>query len=217
MNYIRTLLALYKKCKTSNSNFPLVLMRYLINRVIYKKNILSHHKVTIKGIRNIQCDKKISIGIGYVGFMHKTDKTYLNISGNLNFKGNYSIGRGCRFDISRDANVTIGNGGYINCNSTVIITNKLTIGDNCAISWNCQFLDEDFHTIDYEGKKVTPKSIEIGNHVWIGCGVKVYKGTKIPDGCVIASDSVIKGVFEKENCLIGGNPAKILKENIQWK
>jgi acetyltransferase-like isoleucine patch superfamily enzyme len=45
----------------------------------------------------------------------------------------------------------------------------------------------------------------------------VYKGAKIPDGCVVASDTVLKGEIDKENCLIGGNPARILKENIHWK
>jgi len=176
-----------------------------------------HHKTFIKGINNINCNKKLEIGIEYVVFMHRTDKTFLNIQGKLNIKGNYKIGRGCRFDIGKDGYVSIGEGGYMSCNSLIIIMHKLSIGDNCAISWNCQFLDDDFHIISYEGKDDVHNAIEIGNHVWIGCGVKIYKGTRVPDGCVIASDSVVKGIFDKKNCLIGGNPARILKENIQWK
>jgi hypothetical protein len=35
--------------------------------------------------------------------------------------------------------------------------------------------------------------------------------------CVIASDTLVKGIFDQNNCLIGGNPARILKENIKWK
>ena len=94
---------------------------------------------------------------------------------------------------------------------------SLNIGDNCCISWNCQFLDEDFHEINYKNYKSSVNSITIGNQVWIGCGVKIYKGTNIPDGCVIASDSVVRGTFEKNICLIGGVPAKVIKENISWK
>jgi acetyltransferase-like isoleucine patch superfamily enzyme len=152
-----------------------------------------------------------------VGFSHKKDITYLNIKGQLFFQGAFSIGRGCRFDIGERAKVVIGKGGYINCNSSLLIYHNLSIGDNCAISWDCQFLDEDFHTIDYEGKKETTNSIVIGNHVWMGNSVKVYKGTVIPDGCVIASNSVVKGIFLLKNCLIGGSPAKVLKENVSWK
>ena len=94
---------------------------------------------------------------------------------------------------------------------------KLDIGDNCAISWDCQFLDEDFHEISYSDKHKTENAIIIGDNVWIGCGVKIYKGTVIPRGCVLASDSVVKGKFHIENSIIGGNPAKVIKENIEWK
>lgn len=105
----------------------------------------------------------------------------------------------------------------MNSNTSLIIMHSLKIGDNCVISWNCQFLDEDFHEINYVGKRKNENSIVIGNNVWIGCGVKIYKGTIIPNGCVIASDSIIKGVFSVENALIGGNPARLIKEGIEWK
>ena len=58
--------------------------------------------------------------------------------------------------------------------------------------------------------------IIIGNHVWICSGTQIYKGTKIADGCVIAANSVVRGVFSVPNALIGGNPARIIKENIKW-
>ena len=108
-------------------------------------------------------------------------------------------------------------GGYINGNSSLIIQHNLSIGDHCVISWDCQFLDEDFHEICYAGKRATGNSIIIGNNVWIGCGVKIYKGTVIRDGCVIAANSSVRGTFQVQNSLIGGNPAKVIKENVSWK
>jgi acetyltransferase-like isoleucine patch superfamily enzyme len=149
--------------------------------------------------------------------MHKSDKTYLNIQGKLIINGISSIGRGCRLDIAKNATVTKGDGGYMNANTLLIISHRLNIGDNCAISWDCQFLDDDFHELQYEGKKESDNAIIIGNNVWIGCGAKIYKGTRIPDGCVVASDSVVKGVFTSEASLIAGSPAKVIKENVSWK
>jgi acetyltransferase-like isoleucine patch superfamily enzyme len=213
---IRALQPVYRKCKRSDSSFALVFLRSLYYRVRYHKILYLHPKVRIKGVKNIISSDPVEIGIDYVGFMHRNDKTYLNIQGKLSFKGNYFIARGCRFDIARGATVTIGEGGFINSFSKVIIAHGLSIGDQCSISWDCQFLDEDYHQIDYKGKKETINSIRIGNRVWIGCGVKIYKGTTIPDGCVIASDSVVKGEFLRENCLIGGNPARLIKENVSW-
>jgi acetyltransferase-like isoleucine patch superfamily enzyme len=176
-----------------------------------------HQNVKLKGVKNIDAVERIEVGIEYNGFIHRTDKTYLHINGKLIIKGKYSIGRGCRFDIGENAVVTIGNGGYMNCNTNLIIMHNLSIGDNCVISWNCQFLDDDFHEISYTERRKSENSIRIGNNVWIGCGVKIYKGTVIPNGCMIASDSIVKGVFYIENSLIGGIPAKVIKEEINWK
>lgn len=211
------LLKLYRKCGKSESNFLIVMIRLIIIKLRFNKTFFLHQNVKINGLKNIDAKGKVQIGIESVGFVHKTDKTFLNIHGKLLIKGKYTIGRGCRFDIGKNAIVSIGNGGYINCNTNLIIMHRLTIGDNCSISWNCQFLDEDFHQISYPNKLTSNNAIIIGNNVWIGCGVKIYKGTIIPDGCVIASDSIVKGIFHVENALIGGNPAKVIKENISWE
>lgn len=125
----------------------------------------------------------MNIGVNYVGFISPKDRTYLNINGELIIDGNYTIGRGCRFDIGENAVVEIGTGGYINANIKIIIMNGLSRGVNCSISWDCQFLNEDFHTISYEGKLEKSNKIIIGNNVWIVFGVKIYKGTHIPNGC----------------------------------
>jgi len=191
-------------------------------RIYNRKNIFIHPDVTILGIENITVKKRVLVGLRTVDFALPSEKTFLNIAGKLHFKGNYSIGKGCRIDVRKGGTLEIGKGGYINSFSRIIVAHKVVIGDECAISWDCQFLDEDFHSITYtnKAKRVEDKSknaIVIGNHVWMGCNVKIYKGSRIAEGCVIASDSIVKGIFKQKNCLIGGNPARVLKENIDWK
>ncbi len=208
---------IYKICKESDSNFYIVLFNFLRYKIKYRKNILAHERVIIYGAKNIKSNTVLQVGLGNAKFVHEHDVTYLNISGSLFFKGNHTIGRGCRFDIAQGAEMVVGRNGYINANTSFIINHKLVIGDDCAISWNCQFLDEDFHTIEYDGKVDKPNEIELGNHIWVGCDVKIYKGTVIPDGCVIAAGSVVRGNFTEKNALIGGNPAKIIKQNVLWK
>ena len=214
---MRRFITLYQLSKTSGSIFLLFFFKFLVCK-IKGKNIVAHHKTKIVGLKNIETSGRVKIGIDYVGFMNNSDKTYLNINGKIIFNGNYSIGKGCRFDIGKNAIVSIGKGGYVNPNTTFIIMHGLKIGNNCSISWNCQFLDEDFHTIDYQGKPENNlNDITIGNNVWIGCNTKIYKGVQIPDGCVITSDSVVKHRFYEENVLIAGNPARVIKRNISWK
>jgi acetyltransferase-like isoleucine patch superfamily enzyme len=208
---------IYRLCQEADANFLIVLFYFLKNKLIYGKNILMHKRVVIKGIKNIKSNTALQIGLGNARFVHNNDTTYLNITGSLFFKGNHTIGRGCRFDIAKNATITIGRNGYINAMSTFVISHSLVIGDDCVISWNCHFLDEDYHEIKYENKIYKPNEIFIGNHVWVGCDVKIYKGTIIPNGCVIAAGSIVRGIFTETNALIGGNPAKIIKQNISWK
>ena len=58
--------------------------------------------------------------------------------------------------------------------------------------------------------------IKIGNHVWIGANVTILKGVSIGDGSIVAAGSVVTKSIP-EACLAAGVPAKVIKENVQWK
>lgn len=60
------------------------------------------------------------------------------------------------------------------------------------------------------------KDIFIGNHVWVASHVSVLKGVHIFDNSIIASRSVVTKTFKEGNIIIGGIPAKKLKENVNW-
>jgi acetyltransferase-like isoleucine patch superfamily enzyme len=182
------------------------------------KNLLVYQKSIIKGIKNIHTQGFIRIGAPNTDFVHKKDITYLNIRGSFTSGGSIIIGKGCRLDVAKDAYLNIGQHSFIQPFTTIIIQHGLSIGEFCAISWNCQFLDEDFHTIQYENqRKVKDNQIIIGDRVWIGSNVSVYKGAVIGNNSVVVSHSVVKDQFEEENVLIAGNPARIIKRNISWK
>lgn len=58
---------------------------------------------------------------------------------------------------------------------------------------------------------VTSKGIIIGNNVWIGAKATFLDCAKVGDNCVVAAGAVVNGQFPN-NVVIGGVPAKILKE-----
>ncbi|MEN0054755.1 MAG: acyltransferase [Mucilaginibacter sp.] len=209
---------IYAQCKAVKTSFIGVVLRLIYYKVCYKITVLSSSNTYVEGMANIKSGGTLKIGLKKLGFTFKKDATYLNIRGKLNIRGDYSIAKGCRFDIGPQGVVNIGSGGFINANSLLIIMHKLTIGDDCSISWNTQFLDDNFHQLEYEGKKDDKNNeIAIGNHVWIGCNCFFYKGSRIPDNCIVAANSVVKDAFYEENTLIGGNPAKVIKRNVNWK
>lgn len=208
---------IYIRCKNLGISFLRVYFRYLVY-VRRNKYILSHPKAIIKGLSNIETKGLLMIGMNFNGFSHNKDITYINCLGKMYAEGNFSIGRGCRIDIGSNAVVKFGENSDINSLTNLIIYNGLSIGNNCTISWNCQFLDTDFHRIEYECEKEEKDNrIVIGNHVWIGCNVSIMKGVHIGNGCVVAANSLVTSSFEEDNLLIAGSPAKVIKRNISWE
>jgi len=211
---MKQLKKLYLLCKDSDSIFLIVILRTLYYK-LFGKNIIPHHKVIIRGKKNIITKERLFVGVANNDFTLGSDKTYLHIKGSMIVEKDFHIGRGCKFAVGPKGKVILGR-SMVNAYSTFIINHKLKIGNYCVISWNCQFLDDDLHTIQYDNKKEKNPNINIGNNIWIGSNVSVFKGVSIPDGCIVAANSVLVSSFQKKNCLIAGNPAKVIKQNVSW-
>lgn len=175
---------------------------------------------TIKFINNgcIECEGAFFLGVF-------SNKIYLDYSSKGCFRiaktGNVKIGemvrvaRGAKFYVN--GKLEIGKNTYINPNCLVVVQECVRIGSHCAISWNVQILDDDMHDIvDAEGRRLnSKKSIVIGDNVWIGANAVVLKGVTIGEGAIVGANSlVVKDV--PPHAVVGGNPAKILKENVRW-
>lgn len=94
----------------------------------------------------------------------------------------------------------------------------LRIGEDCMFSNDIQLRTTDSHSIiSLNGKRINyAKDIEIGRHCWIGMGAIILKGVEIEDNTVVAAGSVCTKKIEEENIILAGNPAKIVKRNINW-
>lgn len=167
--------------------------------------------------------KLVTDGPFYFGILNNrlnsttSDKGIFELSENATVKigKNVRIATGCKIYIN--GQLEIGNNTFINPNTLVLANQSVKIGSNCAISWNCQILDDDVHKVKIDGElKPHMASVEIGDNVWIGSNCTIMKGVKIGDGAIIAAGSVVtKNVAAKT--LVGGLPAKIIRENIEWE
>ena len=62
------------------------------------------------------------------------------------------------------------------------------------------------------------KDVKIGNHVWICRGATMLKGSAIGDECVLGNSSMLtKDYSNYTHCILAGNTAKIVKEDIIWE
>lgn len=97
---------------------------------------------------------------------------------------------------------------------------KCIIGDDCMLSSNLQFWTGDGHqVIDRTTGNILndkPTLLRIENHCWVGFGSKILKNSQISKNSIIATESVVTKKFDSENIIIAGNPAKVVKNNIDW-
>ncbi len=114
----------------------------------------------------------------------------------------------------KPATLKIGNNVAIGDRTEIHVGDRVEIGDNSLISWDCCIMDRDYHKFD--GDVEIKRPVKIGKRVWIGCNCLIMKGVTIGDGAVIAAGSVVtKDV--PAGALYGGNPARMIRENITWQ
>lgn len=139
------------------------------------------------------------------------------------FIGNSLMGR-MQIYVYEQSCVYIGNKVYINeyINEHIRCSGRanVVLGDSCALSVLVEISTTDVHLIyDRTSRKRIneEQSIFIGDHVWLGKEVKVYKRTCISSGCICASRSIVtKGIYPS-NSLISGVPGQVKKTgDIFW-
>ena len=55
--------------------------------------------------------------------------------------------------------------------------------------------------------------VKIGNNCFIGMNTTILKGTVIGDNVIVGAGSVLTGKEYPPNCVIAGNPAKVIKQD----
>jgi acetyltransferase-like isoleucine patch superfamily enzyme len=101
--------------------------------------------------------------------------------------------------------------------STIYSWDSIKIGNYTRIGANCKIIDNDFHPIKLEYRHkglnkehTTRKPIVIGNDCFIGANSIILKGTTLGNNVIVGAGSVVHGSWP-DNCIIAGNPAKLVK------
>lgn len=161
----------------------------------------------------------IKIGFGDIGIFDKhQSRSIWSVEGEVFFKGAANIGHGSKFSVNKNGRLTIGDKFSISAESSIVCSEEIIIGEGVLLSWDILVMDTDLHAIfDENGELLNcNEKITIADHVWIGCRSTILKGTNIPCGSVIAANTIVASEFNQSNTIIGGNPGRVLKENINW-
>jgi len=124
----------------------------------------------------------------------------------------------------------VGDNVTLNFNVHIGVMKKIVIGDNVLIGSNVLIIDHNHG--NYKGKtqdspllapkerKCNPKEVIIGNNVWIADNVSILPGTIVGEGCIVGANTVLNGIYDKNQVLIG-TPARVVKkfcnESEKWE
>jgi acetyltransferase-like isoleucine patch superfamily enzyme len=98
----------------------------------------------------------------------------------------------------------------INMGHFIDATGGFELGEGSQISGR----DSQFWT---HGAGVADKSIVIGSNCFIGSAARFAPGSIVGDHCMVGLGSVVTEKFNGNHLLIAGVPAKVIKDNYDWR
>lgn len=172
-----------------------------------KSDYLKLHKTA-----QIYLDGNLSFGVNSMGKNGRSSILRMDEGTALHVNGGFNFMYGADVILFPNAKLVLGKNSFINSDCKIRCHKEITIGENCAISHDFTVMDSDAHYLNGDNHTAP---VHIGNYVWIGTRVAVMSGVTIGDGAVVAAGSVVtKDV--PAGCLVGGVPAKIIRENVTW-
>lgn len=206
---------------------PLNILRALYLNLKFNKNVdLSRLILTNKDVElslasssNIVVEKGARLNFGF--FTHifskrRNSKLILEEDASFVLTGKAMIQSGAMIFVGRGKTLKIGRSTFTS-NIKILAHDDITIGDNCIFGWECQIFSGDGHPI-YQEESIINKDVPvvIEDNVWVGSRALILKGVRVGKGSIVAAGAVVtKNV--PPNCIVAGNPAKVVKENISWK
>jgi acetyltransferase-like isoleucine patch superfamily enzyme len=105
----------------------------------------------------------------------------------------------------RRRGIRFGEGSTLSMSST--IRGKVTIGSHSYITFKTVI-----DSFDYSRNEHSP--IKIGNNCFIGAGSVICPGVTVGDNCIVAAGAIVSSDVPSRTA-VGGNPAKVIRENIK--
>ena len=176
-------------------------------------------ELSLASSSNIVLEKGARLNFGF--FTHifskrRNSKLILEEDASFVLTGKAMIQSGAMIFVGRGKTLKIGRSTFTS-NIKILAHDDITIGDNCIFGWECQIFSGDGHPI-YQEESIINKDVPvvIEDNVWVGSRALILKGVRVGKGSIVAAGAVVtKNV--PPNCIVAGNPAKVVKENISWK
>lgn len=159
---------------------------------------------------------KLTLG----SFLGGRDCIWISLAENSNLEidGDFDVGSGCRIVLTAGARLYIGgkrmeSGSGITERVMIMVRKHVRIGTDLICAWGCFITDCDWH--ENVGRPFQEDTC-IGDHVWIAGNCSILKGSRIGNGCIVATGSIVHRAVLPDNSLGGGVPFRVLDSNREW-
>lgn len=169
----------------------------------------------------ISIDKNVRIKSGMIKInqsnefpCHSGGQTEILFKGkSIMFKGNATIGCGCRLLSYGQSQIIFGKNFKMSNQNSIGSCNYISFGDCVSIGQQNQIFDTNFHFVYRADSKSVAKNsapIVIANNSWITNRCTIFKGTHMPAYSVLGASSMINRDYssEPEGTCFMGSPAK---------
>lgn len=176
--------------------------------------VLNQSNIKLASCATIEMSEHAALEINRQDYIktHECSTLYLGENAHLKLNGRFTMHGHSTIMVHKGATLKIGDNTYLNGGS-IDCSHHISIGDDCAIADGVQIMDNSWHAVN---SQIGGGEIEIGNNVWIATGAMILPEVKIGDGAIVAAGAVVtKDVPPR--CMVAGVPAKVIKENVEWR
>lgn len=181
----------------------------------------SHCAINISKKADVNIKAAFSIGEKRVKGSHLESRLLIEDGAHVEIGSAVGIMYGCDIQVFKGATLKIAEAGFktyggANVNFNLICGNSIEIGYHVMMGRNVTIRDNNGgHYLSMQGYKES-QPVKIGNHVWLCEGCTIMPGAKIGDGAIVGGGAVVYGKVPP-NCLVSGNPARVVQTNTYWK
>jgi acetyltransferase-like isoleucine patch superfamily enzyme len=133
--------------------------------------------------------------------------------------GNMKIGRSlvmrapvtrAQLETGPGGRLAIGDDVYINEGVIICAMLDVVIGDHVKIGDYSTIHDSDFHAVSPD-QGIRSAAVAIGRNAWLGRNVVILPGVTVGENAVVAAGAIVTADVAA-NTLVGGNPARVIRE-----
>ena len=160
----------------------------------------------------------VKMGFHCVSVYPNSGITWENHGGTIIFRGKCLLGNDTYMSFGPKTTVDFGYDFANGAGLKLVSYKGIKFGQHCRFGWNTLCMDTNFHPLyDITKKEYKPASgrIEIGDYNWFGTECRVMHSVVTPERCIFGMGTIVtRGCVKKSYCVMGGNPVRIIRENV---